>query len=221
MESHQIILENQIIEYDIVYKSMRSIYFKVEKGRLLVKAPYHTPLSFIEENIMKYQKKFLKQINDYEPYYLYQDQGYVDIFDERYNIVLRDVCQRQCVIHDHQLYVYHQQIDKCVESYLKQRLLDYVEERVIYYLAHDFDLGMPKIGVRKYKGRWGSCFYRENKISFNLSLIHLDKELVDYVIVHELTHFLQANHSSLFYQEMQKRMPDYKQRQRKLKEKHV
>ena len=58
-------------------------------------------------------------------------------------------------------------------------------------------------------------------LTFNLSLIHLDKELIDYVIVHELTHFLQANHSTLFYQEIAKRMPDYKERLKRLKEKHV
>ncbi|MEG0367498.1 MAG: YgjP-like metallopeptidase domain-containing protein [Coprobacillus sp.] len=221
MESHQIILENQTIEYDIIYKHMRSIYLKVEHGRLLIKAPYYTPIAVIEDNIRKYQKKLLSQIQQYEPYFLYQDHGYVDIMNQRYEICLRDVGKRQCQIHDQQLYVYHHQIDKCVEAYLKKRLLDYVEEMVISYLAYDFDLGMPKIEVRKYKGRWGSCFYRENKISFNLSLIHLEKELIDYVIVHELTHFLQANHSSLFYQEMQKRMPDYKIRQKRLKEKHV
>ena len=54
-----------------------------------------------------------------------------------------------------------------------------------------------------------------------LSLVHLEKDLIDYVIVHELTHFLQANHSALFYQEIEKRMPDYKQRIKRLKEKHI
>ncbi len=75
--------------------------------------------------------------------------------------------------------------------------------------------------LRNTKEDGGSCYYKEGKVSFNLSLIHLDKELIDYVIVHELTHFLQANHSTLFYQEIAKRMPDYKERLKRLKEKHV
>ena len=49
-------------------------------------------------------------------------------------------------------------------------------------------------------------------------LVHLEKELIDYVIVHELCHFIQPNHSKLFYQEVQKRLPDYKEREKKLKE---
>ncbi|MEG0275977.1 MAG: YgjP-like metallopeptidase domain-containing protein [Coprobacillus sp.] len=221
METYQININNQTIEYDIIFKHMKSIHLKVVNGKLLIKAPFHTPLSLIEKNIHKYQHKLLPQIQAYEPYYDYRHQGYVDIFSSRYLLDVRDVGRRKCEIHGDALYVYHRSIDKCVESYLKTLLLNYIEERVIYYLAYDFDLGMPRIEVRKYKGRWGSCFYKENKISFNLSLVHLDKELIDYVIVHELTHFLQANHSSLFYQEMQKRMPDYKQRQKKLKEQHV
>lgn len=221
MEKHQILLENQWIEYDLIYKNMKSIYFKVEKGRLIVKAPMYTPLSFIEKNLVKYQTRLLKQIQDYRPYAIYEDGGYVDIFNQKYQIVLRDIQERTCQIHGQYLYVYHSQIEKTVEGYLKKQLMNYIVERVIDYLAHDFYLDMPHIEIKKYKGRWGSCFYKDNRISFNLSLIHLEKDLIDYVIVHELTHFLQANHSPQFYSEMAKRMPDYKERQNRLKGKHI
>ena len=177
MKSYQIILNQEEIYYDVIYKHMNSIRMRVKQGKLVVSAPYYTPRSLIEDNIRKY--------------------------------------------HEQYLYVYHQNIAQCVENYLKRILLNYIEEKIIYYLAYDFDLNMPRIEIKKYKGRWGSCYYKEGKVSFNLSLIHLDKELIDYVIVHELTHFLQANHSTLFYQEIAKRMPDYKERLKRLKEKHV
>lgn len=221
METHHILLENQWIEYDLIYKNMKSIYLKVEKGRLVVKAPTSTSLSFIEKNIVKYQNKLLKQIQDYRPYAIYEDGGYVDIFHQQYQITLRDIQERTCQIHGQSLYVYHHQIEKTVEMYLKNRLMNYIKERVIYYLTYDFDLAMPQIEIKKYKGRWGSCFYKDNRISFHLSLIHLEKDLIDYVIVHELTHFLQPNHSPQFYLEMSQHMPDYKERQYRLKEKHI
>ncbi|MEO2236261.1 M48 family metallopeptidase [Thomasclavelia ramosa] len=72
--------------------------------------------------------------------------------------------------------------------------------------------------MKKLKARWGACFSNQNKVCFNLVLVHLEKELIDYVIVHELCHFIQPNHSKLFYQEVQKRLPDYKEREKKLKE---
>lgn len=221
MESHHIILNNQLIEYDIIFKQMKSIYLRVKQGRLVISAPYHTPISLIEDNIRKYQHKLLIQIESYESYAVYQDGGYVDIFNQRYEIRLRHVERKLCEIHEPYLYVYHQKIEPCVKAYLRQILKNYVEERVIHYLAYDFDLDMPDIEIKAYKGRWGSCFYRENKMTFNLALVHLEKDLIDYVIVHELSHFLQANHSALFYQEVAKRMPDYKDRQKRLKEKHI
>lgn len=221
MEKHHILLQNQWIEYQLTYKNIKSIYLKVENGQLVIKAPFYTPLSFIEKNIIKYQSRLLKQIEHYQPYAVYKEDGYVYIFNKRYQIVYRDLKERKCQIHENNLYVYHYQISQTIEKFLKKKLLDYIEEKVIEYLAHDFDLDMPQIVIKKYKGRWGSCFYKDNKISFNLSLVHLEKDLIDYVVVHELTHFLQANHSSKFYCEMAKRMPDYKERQSRLKEKHI
>lgn len=221
MEIKTIVLKNQTIEYELEYKAIRTLYLKVEKGRLKVKAPLTMSLSTIERYIKQYQERLLKQIEEYMPFGDYQDQGYVDIYDQQYRICLRDIGKRQCAIHDDCLYVYHHDIQKTVEIFLKSMLYDYIEERLIYYLTYAFDLDKPEVVIKKYKGRWGSCFYKMNKISFNFYLVHLDKRLIDYVIVHELTHFLQPNHSTLFYQEMKKRMPDYKERQIELKEIHL
>ena len=221
MEKYQIKLQENIIEYELNYKAIRSLYLKVEQGKLIVKAPMSMSKKTIEQYIIKYQDKILKQIQTYTPYLLPNENGYVDIFETRYKLVVRDVGKKQCAIHKDCVYVYDQDIEKCLNIYLKQILLSYIEERVIYYLANHFNLNMPKIVIKKYKGRWGSCFYKDNTISFHQGLVHLNKDLIDYVIVHELTHFLQPNHSPLFYQEMAKVMPDYQRRQKILKEKHV
>lgn len=221
MKTFQIQLDSQTIEYDVTYKHMKSITMRVREGRLMISAPYKTPTSYIEDNIIKYKQRLLPQIMQYNPHGMYHEDGYVYIFNQRYQIVSRDIQKYICQIHDDKLYVYHHNIQRCVEIYLKKLLLDYIEEKVIGYLAYDFDLKMPIIEIKKYKGRWGSCFYKDNKITFNLSLVHLEKSLIDYVIVHELVHFLQPNHSTLFYQEIEKRMPDYKQRIKLLKEKHI
>lgn len=221
MERYQLRIDDQIIDYDVQFKRMKSLRIKVIEGRLVVSAPYGTPQKFIEDIMIKNKDRLLAQMTSYHPHAQYDDGGFVTIFQKRYHIVLRDIGQMTCRIHDDQIYVYHHQIQKVIEEYLKYLLMDYLKERIIFYLKHDFDLDMPTIEIKKYKGRWGSCFYREHKATFNLSLIHLDPKLIDYVIIHELTHFLQANHSPLFYQEIEKRMPDYKKRIRALKEEHI
>lgn len=65
--------------------------------------------------------------------------------------------------------------------------------------------------------RWGSCSGK-NSLCFSYKLALLPVELVDYVVVHELAHILEKNHSNKFYAIIEKYMPDYKYRIAKLKE---
>ena len=152
------------------------------------------------------------------PKYQYINNGYVYIFNQRYQIVVRDLNQRKVAFHENKLFVYHHQVQETIERELKQILNKYLEFKIKEYLKSNFSLNMPVIQIKKLKARWGACFSNQNKVCFNLVLVHLEKELIDYVIVHELCHFIQPNHSKLFYQEVQKRLPDYKEREKKLKE---
>ena len=68
---------------------------------------------------------------------------------------------------------------------------------------------MPRIIVKPYRSRWGSCYYERQEVAFNCMLVHFDTRVIDSVIIHELCHFLVSNHSKTFYQEVYKRMPDY------------
>ena len=58
-------------------------------------------------------------------------------------------------------------------------------------------------------------------MSFNLSLVYLDKYLIDYVIVHELAHIKHKNHGAEFYKLIEKYMPDYREYEKILKHKGV
>ncbi|MCD8028581.1 MAG: M48 family metallopeptidase [Erysipelotrichaceae bacterium] len=221
MEKHQIILTSKPIEYVIIYKNMRNIRIRINDGILQVSAPYYTSIDSIEKIIINNQDRLLTMLDQYTPYYQYTDQGFVYIFHQRYTIVERDIGKNKCAIHDDKLYVYTHHIQKCIEAYLKDILMNYIQERIIYYISYEYCLDKPVIQIKKYKGRWGSCYYRDNKVTFNFTLVHLSKDLIDYVIVHELTHFMYPNHSKQFYYEIEKHMSDYKQRIKRLKEEHV
>ena len=92
------------------------------------------------------------------------------------------------------------------------------EMKIFPYIMPNIRAHFPEIQIKKMKRRWGACFYQKNRVCFNLVLAHIDYALIDYVIVHELCHFLEANHSKAFYHEIEKRMPDYKERERLLKD---
>lgn len=79
-------------------------------------------------------------------------------------------------------------------------------------------LGIPynKLSVRKLKSKWGSCTH-SNNISMNLNLVHLDKKFLEYVVVHEICHLKEKNHSLRFWNLVAKFYPDYKDVRRELK----
>ncbi len=78
--------------------------------------------------------------------------------------------------------------------------------------------GFSYLGVRitSARTRFGSCSYKNN-ISFSLFLALLSSEEIDYVILHELCHTKEHNHSPAFYSLVSKFMPDYKEREKRLK----
>lgn len=218
MEKRQIKLNNQIIEYQLNIKKIKRCYLKIVSGKVIVNSSPVFSINDIEKLIYDHKEIILKHINNYFPKYDYVDRGYVYIFNQYYQIVLKDLNEYKAVFHDNKIYVYHHKIQETIEIELKKILYEYIFEQINYYLNNDFNLIVPLIEIKKLKSRWGACFPRQNKVSFNLALVHIEKYLINYVIIHELCHFIQPNHSKLFYQEIEKRMPDYKVKIKKLKE---
>ena len=70
--------------------------------------------------------------------------------------------------------------------------------------------------IRNQKTRWGSCS-GQNNISLNMQLMNLPKQLIDYVILHELVHTLVKNHSPLFWSTLLQFVPDSKLQNKRLK----
>lgn len=75
-----------------------------------------------------------------------------------------------------------------------------------------------RISVKDQKTLWGSCSSKNN-INYNWKLIMVPLEVLDYVVVHELCHMIHRNHSKEYWGLVEKYMPDYKKRERWLKEK--
>lgn len=76
-----------------------------------------------------------------------------------------------------------------------------------------------RVTIKNITSRWGSCSIKGN-LNFNYRLVYLPLDIVDYVVLHELCHLIEHNHGIGFWQEVAKRMTDYKVRQKNLK-KHI
>ena len=92
---------------------------------------------------------------------------------------------------------------------------NYMKQRVEFY-AIKMGLIYNEIKFRRMKRRWGSCSSKKD-ITLNLYLYNTSKELIDYVIVHELAHLVQMNHSKKFHKIVMFYMPNSKELEKNLK----
>ena len=106
--------------------------------------------------------------------------------------------------------------DEAEQKRLRQKAKEVIRARVEYY-APKMGVTYKRIFIKEQKTRWGSCSAAGN-LNFNWKLILIDEELLDYVVVHELAHRKEMNHSPRFWRVVEDTMPEYRKYQKWLKE---
>ncbi len=110
---------------------------------------------------------------------------------------------------------------KVFEKWKKEQASKLVTEicEAMYPYFEKYVPVFPQLKFRKMTSRWGSCQPKGNILTFNTLLIEAPVECIEYVVAHEFTHFLEANHSKNFYNRLEKIMPDWKERKKLLNNK--
>jgi predicted metal-dependent hydrolase len=105
-----------------------------------------------------------------------------------------------------------------VAKALRKEAKAYLPRR-LQYLADQHGFSYDKVRFAHAKSRWGSCTHRDGLvvISLNIMLMTLPNELIDYVLLHELTHIKNPNHSTAFWADLERVCPHAKEKRREIK----
>ena len=105
-----------------------------------------------------------------------------------------------------------------LDKWLKKEMKRLFQERLDYWFdVFEEDIPYPKLKIRKMKTRWGVCNKRDNSVTLNSNLIKYNEACLEYVIVHELSHFVHFDHSKDFWNLVKKYCPRYKEITKELK----
>ena len=110
--------------------------------------------------------------------------------------------------------------EKVLDNWRKEECARAMEEicRDIYPLFQPYGVKFPQFRFRKMRSRWGSCSPTKGLVTFSTFLLGAPPECMEFVAVHEFTHFLRADHSPEFHRWMDGFLPDWKQRKKRLAE---
>lgn len=97
-------------------------------------------------------------------------------------------------------------------SWYKRQALQTLNQRVDEHINQINIHKRGSVKVREYTRRWGSCSHKGD-LSFNWRIILAPDEVIDYVVIHELAHLIEFNHSKKFWRIVERQMPDWKRQQ--------
>lgn len=147
--------------------------------------------------IKMYEKQFMKQELKKDFYYL----------GKKYDIIKTNT--KKIEFGDTKLFV-PGNFD--CEKWLKKEASILFRERLDYWYSHfNRKIPYPNLTIRKMTSRWGVCNSKLNRVTLNLELMKKDISCLDYVIVHELSHFIEMNHSNRFWKVVEENYPNYKE----------
>ncbi len=206
----QILIHDEWMTYELTYRKMKTIRIKVSNGVIKASAPFGCPIEEIEDLIIENQDKIIEEVEKTKTAD-YKDGGFVYRFGKKYTIILRDMQEQKVVWKDDTVIVYHAKIQQCIEKDLRQQLSIYVQEYLEEFVSKYSDFKMPAVHYRKSSARYGTCFYRNNKIVLNPILAHFKEEFIQSVVVHEMVHFKVPDHSKEFYAVIDKYFDNYQE----------
>lgn len=195
-------------KYEIVIekKNNKNTYIRVKDDlKVHVSTSYMTPKFMIKSLIENNKDSIYKMIDRWEKKQTKNSNYY--FLGMKLNIIETNV-KKPYLEYDN-LYVNNKEdIDKWFNKMAKKVFKERLD---VIYNNFTKVVPYPKLVIRKMTTRWGVCNKNLEKVTLNYNLIHMERKYLDYVIVHELSHFIHFDHSKEFWKLVEENEPNYKQ----------
>lgn len=192
-------------------KNNKNTYIKLNGTTIIVTTNYlvsDRKILKLLDNNLNFLRRALKRENIKKE----KDDNFY-YFGKKYDIIITPLYDVE-FINDK---VYTKSLDS-IDKYLRKNMKEIYKERVdFYYKQFVENIPYPVIKFRTMKTRWGVCNRSNNSITLNTELIKYDTGCLNYVIVHELSHFVHFDHSKEFWATVEKYYPEYKKYRSMLK----
>ncbi|MCQ2978515.1 MAG: M48 family metallopeptidase [Clostridia bacterium] len=235
--------EDIVIEYEIVYKRVKNINMRFNGNKLMVSAPRYVSKKEIDKTLDEHKAWLIDayQIEKEKSKYklardLTLDDNEYYFFGEKYHLKFTNRNHVINVDNPNELNNKYFYIDKDSKEILlfdyeqndkwKKELSKFEQQALVenlkYYLnksindMKEYNLPVTKVKIKTLKSAWGVCQIVKKEITINRRLVNHKIDCLHYVIVHELTHLLHADHSKEFYSVVEKFIPNYKKIRKEL-----
>ena len=206
-------LNNKEYEVIITRKNNKNTYIRVKEDmKIYVSTSRFVTKLGIKTLLDNNQDALLKMIEDQTK--KNKKKAYFNYLGESYEVFIDDVDEIKFL--DDAIFV---PSEEYLNKWLKKQIKNLFQERLDYnYNRYEERIPYPKLKIRSMTTRWGVCNIRDNSVTLNSKLIEYSIEKLDYVIIHELSHFIHFNHSKAFWNQVEKYTPKYKQIRKELKD---
>ena len=199
-------------EVEIKKKNNKNTYIRIKNNKIYITTNYFTTKKTLEKLLKENKKNIeimidkVKKQEEFKEKFLIFGKSYDIIYNESYKDVILENNLIKC------------SNEIALSKYLEKYIYTiYLEHLMYWYNKFEEKIPEPNLKIRTMKTRWGVCNRKNNNITLNKELHRYDIECLDYVIIHELSHFIEPNHSKSFWTIVYKYCPNYKELRKKLR----
>jgi len=209
----------------IIRSDRRSIALEIQSnGCLVVRTPKHVSRSFIQkllhekqEWIIEKQKLILERQSKITPRQYVEGEDFYYL-GKKYKLAIVDNLSVPIDFNEGFKISFHHKdnIQKLIKQWYRLQAKKIIPQ-CVKQIANSHDLSFSSIKITSAERRWGSCTGKKT-LNFSWRIIMLPPDIIEYIVIHELAHLKELNHSKKFWLEIKQMLPDYNKRKKWLKD---